>query len=191
MRCALLAQNPTQGFFSVWIYEKPINNLEVQLDKSFWAQVQKVQIFLPPWLNKEANLRTMERFEPRSDLLGNVPVTQHGYFTVWAEKQSAWTECVQNTWAVSGGRSLLKLKTREWRQLLFSWQLKCWMLLSTNEKVKKSSGKVLRCLPTQPLLTHHWCITRLESGHFKRDLVDQNFTIIQYLNRFWKCAYKE
>lgn len=70
-------------------------NLEVQLEKSFWAQVQEVQIFLPPWLNKEANLRMMEHFEPRSDVLGNVAVTQHGCFTVWAEKQSAWMECVQ------------------------------------------------------------------------------------------------
>lgn len=94
--CALLTQNPTQGFFSVcFFYEKYINNLEVQLEKSFWAQVQEVQIFLPPWLNKEANLRTMEHFEPRSDVLGNVAVTQHGCFTVWAEKQSAWMECVQ------------------------------------------------------------------------------------------------
>lgn len=94
VNCALLTQYPTQGFFSVWFYEKHINNLEVQLEKRFWAHVQEVQIFLPSWL-KEADLTTIQHFDPRSDLLGNVAVTQYSCFTVWAEKQSAWTECIQ------------------------------------------------------------------------------------------------
>lgn len=43
--------------------KKRIKNLEGELENNFWAQVQEVQIFLPPWLNK-ANLRTAERLSP-------------------------------------------------------------------------------------------------------------------------------